>query len=218
MLNNQALFADRKDAGKRLAEKLKEKKYKKTIIIALPRGGVPVGYEVAKALNAPLDVIIARKLGAPGYEEYGVGAISEDDIIVLDIFALATMAITKDELNQILDKETKELHRRVEKYRDNNDLNLKGKTVILVDDGIATGVTATAAINSIKEHNPAKVILAVPVCAPDFAKRLKATVDEFVCLKTPEDFAAVAECYSTFPQIRDSEVLEILQRRKLEHA
>jgi len=205
------IYKDRQDAGRQLAEKLMKFKDEKPVIIALPRGGVVTGYEVAKMLNAPLDVMITRKLGAPFQPELGVGAIAPNDVSILNLDAIRFLGISKDEMEEIIRRETKEMHRRIKLYRgDLPPLDLNGKTVIIVDDGLATGVTAGAAVLAIKQMTPEKIILAVPVSPPDTAEKFREEVDEFICLQEPHDFYAVGQYYYDFDQVTDDEVISLL--------
>jgi len=209
------LYKDRQDAGRQLAEILRKYKNEEPVIIALPRGGVVLGYEVAKELKAPLDVITPRKIGAPFHPEFGVGAIAPFGIQVLDIETINRLRISEDEIQEIIELETNEMNRRTNLYRkDLPPLDLKEKTVIVVDDGIATGVSTKAAIRSIKKMQPKKIILAVPVCPQDAAEKFKHEVDEFICLYAPFDFYAVGAFYDDFRQISDSEVIELLENAR----
>lgn len=212
------LYKDRSDAGLQLAEKLKKYTNDNPIILALPRGGVILGYEVAKALKAPLDVIVPRKIGAPFHPEFGVGAIAPHGIRILNSETINLLRISDSEIDEIIELETIEMNRRIRLYRkDLPPLDLKGKTVIVIDDGIATGVSTRAAIMSIKTMNPKKIILAVPVCPPETANNFRHEVDEFLCLNEPPDFYAVSVYYSNFEQISDAEVITLLQKAKLEN-
>lgn len=211
------IFRDRIDAGQKLAQKLEVYKKENPVVLALPRGGVPIGFEIAKKLNAPLDVLVARKLGAPLNPEFGIGAIAEGSTEVLDQEIIDYLGLTKEEISQVEKVEQKELARRVKKYRGKSSLpKVTGKTVILVDDGLATGVTAKAAIKAILKRNPKKLIVAIPVCAADATDSLRSLVrpfvDEVVCLATPLDFAAVGLWYQNFGQVSDEEVINYLHR------
>lgn len=209
------IYKNRHDAGCKLAEKLKKYINKNPIVLALPRGGVVLGYEVAKILNARLDVIVPRKIGAPFYPEFGIGAIAPNGIRVLNFEAINRLGISKIEIEQIIEDETIEMNRRIYLYRkDLSPLDLNEKTVIVVDDGIATGVSTKAAIMSIKKMNPKKIILAVPVCPPDTAEIFRKEVDEFLCLNEPPDFYAVGAYYEDFSQVSDEEVIELIKRAK----
>jgi putative phosphoribosyl transferase len=183
------------------------------MVLALPRGGVPVGREVAVALDAPLEVFVARKIGAPGHEELGIGAIAEgwDGVVVGE--AASALGFRATELRVLAQREQVELERRVERYRHGQPLpDLDGRDVILVDDGLATGATAEAALLALRCRHPARLILAVPVCAPDTAQRLRALADEVICLAAPMHFNAVGAWYAEFAPTSDAEVLELLGR------
>jgi len=209
------LFKDRADAGRQLAEKLIKYEEPDTVVLALPRGGVVVAYEVAKQLNASLDVIVARKLGEPSNPEYGFGAIAEGGVVVLDEAAIEFLGLTKKQIEEIVAVQTEELQRRVAAYRGSRpSLKLLGKTVILVDDGLATGVTARAAVQAIKLFKPNRLILAVPVAALDSAQALRTKVDELVCLHERTDLSAVGQWYENFDQVTDEEVVAILEKAR----
>ena len=205
------LFKDRQDGGRQLAEKLIKFKDENPIIIALPRGGVVTGYEVAKILKASLDVMITRKLGSPFQPELGIGAIAPNNVRILNLDAIRFLGISKDEMEEIIKRETIEMNRRIKLYRGNlPPLDLSGKTVIIVDDGLATGVTAGAAVLAVKQMIPEKIILAVPVSPQDTANKFREEVDEFICLSEPPDFFAVGQYYYDFEQVTDKEVISLL--------
>lgn len=205
-------FNDRSDAGIKLAERLTEYKAERPIILALPRGGVPVAVKIAKKLHASLDVIVVRKLGAPGQPELGMGAITEGGVRVLDEHIISTLGVTENELEAIMKKELQELDRRVRLYRSGKPLPpLAGRTVILVDDGLATGATARAAIEAIRGENPDKIILAVPVCAVETFDIIKPFVDEVICLAPTTPFHAISLLYNHFGQTSDNEVVRTLK-------
>lgn len=209
------LYKDRQDAGSQLAERLKKYSDDKPIVISLPRGGVVIGYEVAKSLKAPLDIVVPRKIGAPFHPEFGVGAIAPGGIRVLDYDTIRRLSIADAEVEEIIDSETIEMNRRIRLYRENlPSIDLKGKTVIVVDDGIATGVSTKAAILSVRQHHPKMLVLAVPVCPPETAYRLRKEVDEFLCLEEPLDFYAVSVYYDDFRQVSDEEVINLLKKAK----
>ena len=187
---------------------------KKPIVLALPRGGVEVGYEIARALGAPLDVVVARKLGAPGQPELAMGAIGPSGTYVLNEDIVGWLDISEDELEQIASRESREMGRRVRLFRsDRPEPMLKGKTVILVDDGIATGMTVRAAIEYIRQQEPGHLVLAVPVCAGS-AEALRSEVDDLVSLKTPLELLAIGYWYEDFEQVSDEEVVELLERSR----
>lgn len=205
-------YKNRQDAGIQLAESLTKFIDEQPIIIALPRGGVVLGYEIAKKLNAPLDIIVARKIGAPLQPELGIGAIAPNNIKILNTDLINQLGIRQDEIEKVIRNETIEMERRIALYRKGlPSLDLQGKTVIVVDDGLATGVSTRAAILSIKTMNPNKIILAVPVGPPDTVARFRKEVDELVCLKEPQDFYAVGAHYDDFEQISDEEVIDLLR-------
>lgn len=206
------MFKDRTDAGQQLAKALMSYKDANPIIIALPRGGVPVAYEIAKTLAADLDVLIVRKVGAPWNPEFGVGAVAEN-ILIFDPDSLRIAGLTPDQLTSVVDRERNELQRRSLLYRGHKPFpDLKDRTVILVDDGIATGITTKAAIQAIREKSPARLILAVPVGPAETMQELKSQVDELICLHTPANFMAVGAFYDWFPQVSDNEVIDLLRR------
>lgn len=205
------MFANRRDAGRQLAERLTAYTGDGTVVLALPRGGVPVAAEVAAALGARLDVLVARKLGAPGRPELGVGAIAEGGEAITDSRTMAALDLQPADLDQTVEDERRELDRRVRRYRGDRPLpDVRGRTVILVDDGLATGVTARAALGALAAKGPARLVLAVPVAAPETARRLAEEVDDLVVVSAPEEFAAVGQWYRDFRQTTDEEVLAIL--------
>lgn len=210
-------FADRQDAGRQLAERLLPLADENPIVLALPRGGVPVAREVALALGAPLDFLAVRKLGAPHNPEYGIGAIAEDGTQVIDPEAIAILGIRNGVLKTIVARETDELRRRVRRYRgERPPVDVSGRTVIVVDDGVATGVTDSAALRAVRRRGPRRLILAVPVCPPDTERRLREDADEVICLNTPPRFFGVGQWYEDFSQVSDEEVLSVLG--ELHHA
>lgn len=207
------MFADRHDAGRQLAKRLAEHRDTDAVVLALPRGGVPVAAEIAAVLQAQLDVIVARKLGAPGRPELGVGAIAEGGEPIVDERTLQLVGITEDDLTDTVDAERTELARRVRDYRGGRALpDVEGRTVILVDDGLATGVTARAALDALRGHRPGRLVLAVPVAAPATAMTMEDLADDVVVLHRPESFAAVGQWYDDFTQTSDETVVELLER------
>ncbi len=205
-------FEDRTDAGRRLAGRLIRYRDERPVILALPRGGVPVGYEISRALDAPLDVITARKLGAPGQPELAVGAVAPGGVRVLNERVVHWLAIPEDWLDAAAEKEREEIRRRLERFRGQRpEPDLKDKTVILVDDGIATGMTVRAAIRAVRAREPRRIVLAVPVCARETAGELSREVDELVCLETPSDLWAIGFWYRNFEQVPDEEVVALLE-------
>lgn len=206
------LFADRADAGRQLASGLAEyARQESTVVLALPRGGVPVGVEVAASLDAPLDVYVVRKLGVPGREELAMGALAGDGTCVVDDELVESLGVTPEELDAAVARESTEIARRERAYRDARPApELKGKTVIVVDDGLATGATMRAAAIALRRHNPAKLVVAVPVAAPRTCASLAQEVDRVVCAFTPEPFHAVGLYYENFDQVGDDEVRRLL--------
>ena len=205
------VFADRHDAGQKLAAKLTAYRGKNTVVLGIPRGGVVVAAEVAKELNAPLDLIIPRKIGAPFHKELAVGAVAPDGTVILDEKSLEMLGLKKGDLQVEISQQVKEIERRARSYRANREpLDFRGKAVIVVDDGIATGLTAKAALRSIRKADPDSLVLAVPVASMEAAAQLKKDVDELVCLLVPEVFSAVGQFYEDFSQTTDEEVTAAL--------
>jgi len=211
-----ALFKDRVDAGKRLAKELsKYTSRSDVLILALPRGGVPVAFEVAKALNVKMDVFIVRKLGVPGYEELAMGAIASDNIRVLNEDVVRSFNIPEQVIDRVAANELKELERREHTYRGNRPkLEISNKIIILIDDGLATGATMRAASAAVKTKNPAKIIIAVPTAARDTCEFFGKEVDEIICVATPEPFYGVGAWYEDFSQTTDKEVCNLLEKAK----
>ncbi|MCX5412534.1 phosphoribosyltransferase family protein [Streptomyces sp. NBC_00059] len=207
------LFTDRTDAGRRLAAALRHLERRDPVVLGLPRGGVPVAYEVAQALGAPLDVIVVRKLGVPYHPELGFGAIGEGGVRVISDEIVRHAGVREKDLAAVERTEEAELVRRAGAYRKGRPrLPLRGRSVIVVDDGIATGATARAACRVVRAQGAAHVVLAVPVASPDVVARLRKDVDEVVCLSTPSLFSAVGEWYRDFSQTSDEEVVGLLTR------
>jgi putative phosphoribosyl transferase len=209
-----AYYRDRTHAGRELASKLLE--YAGTpdvIVLALPRGGVPVAFEVAKALRAPLDVFIVRKLGVPGHDEYAMGAIATGGVRVLDDRVVRAARVTRAELDAVTAAEQRELERRERQYRgDRSPPEVAGRTVILVDDGLATGSTMRAAVEALRQEGAARVVVAVPIAPPETCDAFREIVDDIVCARTPEPFYAVGLWYEDFSQTTDDEVRQLLER------
>jgi putative phosphoribosyl transferase len=210
------MFNDRTDAGIQLASRLKEYKDKEgVIVLALPRGGVVTGYEISQHLNAPLDIVIVRKVGFPGQPELGIGAVSETGSIVLNDYIISGYGVSKEYIEREVSRQKEEIARRVKLYRKGKWLSgLKGKTIILVDDGVATGATMKTAITTLKEEKLNKIVVALPVAPSSVAEEIETMVDEFICIKTPFDFMAVGSYYNNFTQVSDEEVVELLRRSK----
>lgn len=207
------LFTDRTDAGRQLAEALRHLERRDPVVLGLPRGGVPVAYEVARALGAPLDVVVVRKLGVPYRPELGFGAIGEGGARVISDEIVRHAGVREKDLEAVERAEEAELLRRAQTYREGRPrLPLEGRTVVVVDDGVATGATARAACQVVRAQGASHVVLAVPVASPDVAARLREDVDEVVCLSTPHLFSAVGEWYRDFSQTSDEEVVSLLAR------
>jgi predicted phosphoribosyltransferase len=208
------MFRDRREAGRFLAELLAEYGGREDVIVlALPRGGVPVGYEVARKIGAPLDVFVVRKLGAPGQPEFALGAIASGGVRVINRDAIQALGIADHLVEEIARREQEELSRRERLYRGNRPApNLTGKTVILVDDGLATGSTMRSAAAAIKQQSPSRLVVAVPVAARSTCDELAQDVDQVVCAVTPFPFFAVGQWYSDFSETSDDEVRDLLER------
>jgi predicted phosphoribosyltransferase len=207
-------FRDRADAGRYLAAALSEYADRPDVLIlALPRGGVPVAFEVARALHAPLDVFLVRKLGFPGHEEFAMGAIATGGVRILDGEVLRMFNVPLDVVEQVTAIERDELERRERQYRDGRPPpDIEGRTVILIDDGLATGSTMRAAVAALRKEGAKKIVVGVPVASPDTCEALSKEVDDIVCARTPEPFRAVGLWYADFSQITDEEVSELLER------
>jgi putative phosphoribosyl transferase len=206
------VFANRREAGAVLAAELERYKGRADIVVlALPRGGVPVGYEVAKALDAPLDVFVVRKLGVPGHRELAMGAIGPGGVRVLNRSIVDWYRIPPRAIEETAREELAELERREQAYRGTRaPLEVTGKTVILVDDGLATGSTMKAAVQAVRELGPARVVVAVPTGSRETCASMRRLADDVICARSPEDFAAVGRWYADFSQTSDSEVRELL--------
>ena len=206
-------FRDRTEGGRKLAVRLaKYANRPGVLVLALPRGGVPVAVEVAKALNAPLDVFLVRKLGVPGNEELAMGAIASGGVQVLNRDVVDKLRISRQTIDAAAAREMKELARRERLYRGERPApSVRRRIVILVDDGLATGSTMHAAVAALRKLHPAKVIVAVPTAAADTCEEFKAEVDEIVCVETPEPFYSVGTWYENFSQVTDSQVREMLE-------
>jgi putative phosphoribosyl transferase len=212
------IFRDRTDAGKQLAARLaKYANRSDVLVLALPRGGVPVAYEVAKQIGAPLDVFLVRKLGVPGYEELAMGAIASGGVRVINEDVVRQLDIPGEVIDLVAAEEQRELKRRQRAYRD--DLpppDVKGRTVILIDDGLATGSTMRAAAVALRKQGPARIVIAVPVAAAQTCDEFREEVDEILCAVTPEPFRGVGLWYEDFSQTTDEEVRALLEKvRKL---
>jgi putative phosphoribosyl transferase len=210
------IFRDRSEAGKHLATKLMRYKDRPDVLVlALPRGGVPVAFEVAQTLHVPLDIFLVRKLGVPGHEEFAMGAIATGDVRVLNEDTIDYLGIPQNVIDSIAETELKELKRRELAYRGNRpEPDVKDKTVILIDDGLATGSTIRAAAQALRRQAPARIIVAVPVSAPQTCDEYRIGVDEIVCAVTPEPFFGVGQWYLDFSQTTDEEVRDLLARAR----
>ena len=207
-------FPNRAEAGRLLAEKLEKYADRDDVIVlGLPRGGVPVAYEVAKSLQAPLDVFIVRKLGVPGFEELAAGAIASGGVRVLNEDVLRALPNADEIIESVTVKETAELERRENSYRDDRPApELRDRVVILVDDGLATGATMRAAVKALRQRGVAKIVVAVPVGPPDTCREFEDEADETICASAPEFFQAVGQYYDDFSQTSDEEVRDLLAR------
>lgn len=211
------MFRDRYDAGRRLGEKLISYKNEQPIVLAVPRGGVEVGYEVAKMLEAPLDVLVARKLGAPGQPELAMGAVIDGDSpsTVLNREVMDYFGVTQEFLDEAVHRELEEIRRRQQAYRGGRPgYSLQGRTVILVDDGIATGASIRAALRALRKAGVGRLILAVPVAPPETLERLRGEADEIIALEAPDYFGAVGLFYGNFDQTEDETVIDLLDRAR----
>jgi len=207
----QMRYANRRDAGQRLGERLSSLGLVEPVVLGLPRGGVPVAFEIARRLDAPLDVLVARKVGAPGHRELGIGALAEGGQRVVNAEAMAALALSAEAFERLAVAEQEELERRVLRYRGDRSLpDVAAHDVVLVDDGLATGVTAEAALLSLRQRGARRVVLAVPVSSPGTARRLGALADQVVSLLTPPDLRAVGLWYDDFDQTSDEEVRDLL--------
>jgi predicted phosphoribosyltransferase len=206
------LFVDRAEAGRSLAEALQVFKGKNAIVLAIPRGGVVVGFEVARALGIPLDVIIPRKIGAPGNPELAIGAVMEDGTIIMNEELTTFLQVSEDYIKEEGESQRLEIGRRLRFYRGEIPYpDLKNRVVIIVDDGIATGSTVKAALASIRKKGAKTVVIAVPVCPPSSVQELEKEADHVVCLQSPESFMAIGQFYENFTQTTDEEVVRLLK-------
>jgi putative phosphoribosyl transferase len=206
------MFSDRRDAGRRLASRLTHLAAERPVVIALPRGGVPVGFEVARTLAAPLEVLAVRKIGAPGNPELAVGAIAEHGSAVLDARTAHRVGMTQEALDATVEREMRELQRRVERYRDGRPpIDVRGRTAIAVDDGLATGLTDLAAVRALRAVGAGRIVVAVPVGARQAVALLGQEADEVVCHTIPDELLGVGRGYLNFSPVSDDEVLALLR-------
>lgn len=207
-------FRDRADAGRRLASQLVGRPgLADAVVLALPRGGVPVAREIADALGADLDVMVVRKLGVPGHEELAMGAIASGGVRIMNDEVLGMLYIPEAEIERVVAREQAELERRERAYRGSRPApQVRGRVAILVDDGVATGSTIRAAIAALRRREPARIVVAIPVAPPDVCEALRQEADEVICLLTPEPFAAISIWYDRFPQLSDDDVRALLHR------
>ncbi len=213
------LFTDRADAGRQLATQLDHYRFEHPLILALPRGGVPVGYEVAKALAAPLDTLAARKIGAPGNPEYGIAAIAPGDVIVVDHQSLERYGLTEEEVYDMIEHEMREMERRIIHYRSGSFMppDSVADTIIIVDDGLATGLTALAAIEAMfLQQRPHRLVYAAPICSREAIRVIEEWV-EVVCVRAVDDLGAISRWYKSFPAAEDDEVIDLLERAAKEY-
>lgn len=211
------LFRDRREAGEQLAAALRKYRDRRPYVLAIPRGGVVVGYEVAASLGAPLDVVVPRKLRAPGNPELAIGAVAHDGSVYLDEALAATLRVTDDYLQAEIAEQSVEIQRRMRLYRGDRPLpDLSGMVAVVVDDGIATGSTMIAALRATRATRPVWLVVAIPVAPADSGHRLHAEADDVVCLQTPPVFYAVGQFYENFAQTTDEEVIGLLRRRETE--
>jgi putative phosphoribosyl transferase len=218
-VRHHRLFQDRTDGGRQLAARLLAYADTSPVVLGLPRGGVPVAYEVARALRAPLDVCVVRKIGAPIQPELAIGAVSEQGSLYVNPDTVSAVGVTEDELSELVGLKSAEVEERVQKFRRGAPpLEVRGKTVIVVDDGIATGSTARAAVQTLRARGAGRIVLAVPVAATESLDELASIADETVCLYSEEPFFAVGLWYDDFSATTDDDVVELLDRARDEHA
>jgi predicted phosphoribosyltransferase len=208
-------FEDRRDAGRKLAAKLTRFRDGRCVVFGLPRGGVPVAYEISRSLGAPLDVFVSRKLGAPDQPEFGIGAVAAGGVRVLSTEVIRRLGIPDEYVERVTAQEIAEVNRRLRFFRGGRpEVEVAGRTVILVDDGLATGVTARAAVEALKLRKPGRLILAAPVCAAQTAELFAPRVDELMCLASPSDLGAIGLWYRNFDQTTDQEVVQLLEEAR----
>lgn len=215
------LFSDRVDGGRRLGTELDRRlprlREEDPLVLAIPRGGVPVGYEAARAIDAPLDLFIARKLGAPGHEELGIGAVAPGGTRFLDADAIRALDVSDEYIEEVTRRELAELERRLRRFRgDRPPARIEGRSVVLVDDGLATGVTALASLAALRLERPRRLLFAAPVCSIEGASAVSRQADDVVCVAAPDRFFGVGAWYRDFTQTTDEEVVELLAKRESE--
>jgi putative phosphoribosyl transferase len=215
------LFADRVDGGKRLGAELRQRlprlREEDPLVLAIPRGGLPVGSEVARAIDAPLDLFIARKLGAPGHEELGIGAVAPGGTRFLDADAIRALDVSDSYIEEVTRRELAEVERRLRRFRGNRPpARIEGRSVVLVDDGLATGVTALASLAALRLERPRRLVFAAPVCSIEGAQAVARHADDVVCVAMPDRFFGVGAWYHDFTQTTDEEVVELLAQRERE--
>lgn len=205
-------FADRADAGRQLADRLRRDDWSDPVVVGLARGGVPIAAQIARELDAPLDVAVSRKIGAPGQAEFGVGAVTADGPPYYDQRTLHVLGLAPQDLEATCARERQEARRRLLRYRQARPpVSTRGRDVLVADDGLATGVTAVAALRAMRQGEPRRLVFAAPVCARDSAAALRDEADQVTCLATPEQFGAVSLWYEHFDQTPDDEVITLLQ-------
>ncbi len=209
----QRRFSDRTDAGQQLGERLRERGIDADVVLAIPRGGLPPGRAVADVLEAPLDIIVASKIGAPGNPEYAIGAVASDGSVWRNEEAISRTGASEEYFQRERETEAEAARRKAERYRrDRSEPDLTGKTVAVVDDGVATGSTARACLETLRESGADRIVLAVPVGPPDTVEALRELADEVVCLETPRGFRGVGQFYERFDQVSDEEAMSYLDR------
>ena len=210
-------FKNRREAGRKLGELLRNLTARdERVVLALPRGGVPVASEAAEILEAPLDVFLVRKLGVRGQEELAMGSIAQDDVRFINEDIVQSLDIPQKVIDKVAAGEKVELERRLRKYRGSRETpNVSGKTVLLIDDGLATGASMLAAVRAVRKLEPKKIISAVPVAAESTCRKLESEADKVVCMYTPQPFNSVGQWYEEFPQVSDDEVCELMQEKRL---